>query len=483
MEKKVSTSLGIIVGKSKGGVASFLGIPYAKPPLGRLRFLPPEPYPPFQSPFSAFRYPKNPIQYPYDRKTQSEDCLGLNIFAPADEGKGKPVLFFLYGGSYATGGSRQIGLKFSHPFYDGKTFAKENGVIVVTCNYRLNVLGFLDLRKILPEATLSNGLRDIVFALRWVHDHIASFGGDPENITVYGQSAGASLSLALLSVKEANPLFRRVIAESPCVDAFFTPEEGMKTTEKWLAAEGNPTADDLYHMTSEELVEKNHVLETDLISKERVDCTICPIVDDTLLTASPRNTTPENRKPLLIGFNHDEANVFTFLLHGKVKLDNPDFLPQTLFSLSPEERKKAVSSLPGFPSEGTYAQLMTERMFLSPIVHLADSFSCSVPVYLYRYDYVSPILRKTRLDACHFIEIPLIWNNPITIGPLSFVSFDRKKAKALGKRIRKSWTAFARGESPREDWPRYDSVTRPVLVLNREDQVLEDPFDRLPYYR
>jgi para-nitrobenzyl esterase len=481
MEINVPTDLGTIIGKTKKGVSSFLGIPYAKAPFGKNRFLPPVKAEPFASPFKAFHYPKDPIQYPFDGSTQNEDCLALNIFRKENGTDRKPVLFFIYGGSYATGGSKQVGFKHSHPFYDGSTFVREQDVLVVTFNYRLNVLGFLDLRKVIPEATLNNGLRDTVMALTWVHDHIVAFGGDPTNITVYGQSAGASLSLALLSVKAANPLFQRVILESPCVDAFYTPEQAQRMSEEWLTLAGHPDSQQLETMTSKELVIHNHQLETNLIKNERVDCTICPVVDGDMLTAKPRDTLSCNKKPLLIGFNHDEANVFTFLLHGKVKLSNPDFLPQTLFNLTPEEQQKAISSLSGFPSERTYAQLMTERMFMSPIVHMADSFATDVPVYFYRYDYVSPLLKGLKLDTCHFIEIPLVWNNPITLGPLSFVSFDRKRAKSLGKRIRKAWCSFSKGSAPEADWPPYDN-TRPVRLFNKTDSLVQDPFSRLGLY-
>src|SRR6478609_2261090 len=208
----VRTKAGELRGTYENGIAVFRGVPYAAAPIGELRFSPPQPTPPWQGVRDATQDGPIPpqgrsrlahIMGDFERR-QSEDCLTLNIWTPAAYSKKRPVLVWIHGGAFASGAG-------SLPWYSGERFAANGDVVVVSINYRLGVLGFL----CLPGVSDGNlGLLDQVAALRFVRDNIAAFGGDPDNVTVVGQSAGASSIAFLMTMPQARGLFRRAIMQS-----------------------------------------------------------------------------------------------------------------------------------------------------------------------------------------------------------------------------------------------------------------------------
>ncbi|MDR1118852.1 MAG: carboxylesterase family protein, partial [Bifidobacteriaceae bacterium] len=212
----VTTALGAVRGFRDDGVDCYRGIPYARPPVGELRFQPPQPPALWEGvvqatefgPISLQDVDPLPMAVPGAESafyrpgtTTGEDCLSLNIWAPAGPGP-HPVLFWIHGGAFLCGSG-------SGEWIDGASFARR-GVMVVTINYRLGVLGWTDLRQVIPDA-VNLGLRDQIAALQWVHNHIAAFGGDPNRVTIAGESAGAMSTCALLACNEAEGLFARAI--------------------------------------------------------------------------------------------------------------------------------------------------------------------------------------------------------------------------------------------------------------------------------
>ena len=207
-----TTRLGTIVGKSENDIQSFQGIPYAKPPVGERRFRAPEPHGPWSGTLDATRLgnramqPENPVGPP-SAEAVSEDCLSVDIYTPAADGRARPVLFWIHGGAYYIGSGND---------HDGSVLAAQGDVVVVTVNYRLGVFGFLDLSKNDDDlaGSASNGLRDQILALTWVRDNIADYGGDPNNVTIFGVSSGGGSVNALLAAPSADGLYHRAIAHS-----------------------------------------------------------------------------------------------------------------------------------------------------------------------------------------------------------------------------------------------------------------------------
>jgi len=213
---KVDTRLGQVRGLDNGGSQAFLGIPFAAPPVGELRWRPPQPAGPWSGVLDATQYPQRSHQPPFPATLgsrvnpgeMSEDMLYLNVWTPGADGRRRPVLVYIHGGGFVTGSAND---------FDPTPFARRHDMVVVSMNYRLGIFGFIDLSRFGPEYTgsLSLGFQDQIAALRWIRHNIADYGGDPDNITISGVSAGAGSVLALMSAPTASGLFHRAAAFSP----------------------------------------------------------------------------------------------------------------------------------------------------------------------------------------------------------------------------------------------------------------------------
>ncbi|GAH00498.1 unnamed protein product, partial [marine sediment metagenome] len=210
---EIETKSGKVQGYIGEGLEIFKGIPFAEPPVGDLRFKAPVEKKSWNDVFDASSYGFCPFQGDSPIWTlwskpepESEDCLNLNVWTPATDGKMRPVMFWIYGGSFKTGSGIET-------MYDGSHLAKRGDVVIVTINYRLSSLGFLNV----PGSTVNVGLLDQVAALQWVQDNIKAFGGDPNNVTIFGESAGAMSVCMLSAMPAAKGLFNRVIAQSTAI--------------------------------------------------------------------------------------------------------------------------------------------------------------------------------------------------------------------------------------------------------------------------
>ena len=249
---------GTFVGTEEHGVASWLGIPYAKPPVGERRFKAPEYVDASDRVFEARYYGKGAfgsLGYPdCIQKLVSEDCLYLNIWVNADDKtEKKPVMVWIHGGAYVTGSGSEIS-------YSGANLVqKQSDIVMVNINYRLNMYGFMDFSSVPGGENFKtapcNGLLDQAMALRWVHENIAAFGGDPDNVTIFGQSAGGGSVSILPVMKEANRYFQKVIAQSGSTTLAFPVgcESAQGKTRALLEYTGCKTMDEIMALSEEEL--------------------------------------------------------------------------------------------------------------------------------------------------------------------------------------------------------------------------------------
>ena len=255
---------GTFAGKTEGDVSVFLGIPFAKPPIGELRWKRPMPVHPDDGVYEAYYNGKSPIQTEWETEQasyypQGEDCLYLNIWCSCScTDPKKPVMVFFHGGSYGWGGT-------ADPLYNGKNFvASHPDIILVTVGYRTGLMGFVDLSAVeggedFPDAP-NLGILDQIEALRWVKQNISGFSGNPDNITIFGESAGGGSVSLLPIIPEAKGLFRRVIAESGSVALTFSKEECADFTRRLLKESGARNMDDLMRMSEDELKRVNEAL-------------------------------------------------------------------------------------------------------------------------------------------------------------------------------------------------------------------------------
>ncbi|HJP24592.1 MAG TPA: carboxylesterase family protein, partial [Acidimicrobiales bacterium] len=307
---------GTLKGRHRKGVELFAGIPYAAPPTGDRRFRAPEPPEPWDGVRDARRFGPAAPQLPGTGLTSNfevrwdEDCLTLNVVTPGctvpDGGAGRPVYVWIHGGAYKHG-------QGATPWYDGTSFATRGDIVVVTINYRLGALGFCDLASHLGDdfATCGiNGTLDQLAALQWVQANIAAFGGDPERITIGGESAGAFSVCNLLAMEAADGLFHRAIAQSGACHHTFGPVDGREIAGEFLNQLGNPSADVLMALPVDDLLQAmERVSEESGQRTGRSQEPFYPVWGHDLLPRDPRDLMADGAGatvPLLTGTNEDE---------------------------------------------------------------------------------------------------------------------------------------------------------------------------------
>lgn len=502
----VSTRSGPVRGVVEGAVLTWRGVPYAAPPTGPRRFRRPEAPEPWTAPLEATAFGPSPVQPAIPqllggpgRTERSEDCLTLNVTRPAaDAGRPRPVLVWIYGGGFLYGASRA---------YDAAELAERADLVVVTLNYRVGAFGFLDLSRYATDAhpfDANNGLRDQVAALAWVQGNIAAFGGDPDQVTVFGESAGAISVCALMCVPAARGLFHRAIAESASPSATFDPEHArgwarefvrfLSVPEEDLDAAGNTAARDpaaegacdriarrLHDATVDELRAASERLSKDVDDHPEGTLAFAPVVDGEFLTDRPLEVFRRGaqlRVPLVIGTNANEGAVFAVL--ERLGLPSPlptreEGIERAFEMVDPGARDRVLSAYPDYPSLRSLAQVAGDVAFWYPSIQAADAHSSVAPTWVYRFDYVPRSFRLLGLRAAHGLEVPFVFGQAAADGGVLSRLPGRQEAARVSERVIGRWGAFAHGNAPGAHWPRYDARTRPALIIDRDDRVEHDP--------
>jgi len=435
---------GELIGTESDGVASFRGIPYAAPPVGALRWRAPQRPGAWKQPRSAADFGPSCLQAQPPRRLPAgsaaarldEDCLTLNVWTPAAHAKPLPVMVFIHGGSNLQGSGASI-------YYDGSTFAHD-GVILVTLNYRLGLLGFFahaSLTHASSSEPLANyGIMDQIAALEWVSRNIAAFGGDPHNVTVFGESAGALDALILMTAPRAAHLFHKAIVESaPIWGNWFSLAEAEKQGAEVATAMGlsgaNASVNEL------RAVAASHVLAVD------PSYVLGPVVDGKLLPRSPIEIFAHAQAldiPLIIGTNDNESS----LLGAAPIANNP------VTGLGPDvmQRLRVLYAEVAGNEDQVLRRAFRDARFAAPARWIASHSASGKPAYLYRFDYVLSLLRERRAGADHGSEIPFVFG---TLEPRFMNDADRSVTAALHG----CWVAFATSGTPAcagaPAWPAY----------------------------
>ncbi|TQJ30193.1 carboxylesterase/lipase family protein [Microbacterium sp. SLBN-146] len=454
-------------------VRVYRGIRFAEPPVGDLRWQAPVPLAGEPDPRNAFgpAAPQhlNPLIDLGAGATQSEDCLTLNVWSPesATSQHPLPVMVWVHGGAYAFGGARS-------PSYDGTLLAQDD-VVVVTINYRLGALGWLDL----PELGPSNlGLRDVLCALGWVREHIGDYGGDPSNVTVFGESAGGGIVTSLLTSPAAAGLFDAAIAESSPATTVSSRAMGAEVAERLLEALG-ATASDLRTVGTDRLVAAAAQVFVSVPTAHPGHLAWAPTIGDDLLSADPATILAAGKGlavPLLLGTNRDEAHAFA---HSKSPLlpVGPEGLAALFAEVRDAHPEDAIPDLP----HGRRADLeeATQASFRMPAVWIAEGHGETAPTHLYRFDHATPMLRVIGLGAAHATEVPYVFGT-FGVHPHdpTLKLGGHAEAIRISARVRARWTGFARNRSPEApgapEWPAYRRTTRSSLVIDVHDRVADD---------
>jgi para-nitrobenzyl esterase len=500
----VRTRSGRIEGGDKRGVEVYRGVPFAQPPVGALRFRAPEPPIPWQNVRRATDYgPSAPQIGPVNRfirtmigatgRTQSQDCLYLNVWTPKADGKRRPVMVWLHGGAFILGSG-------STPLYAGWRMARRGDVVVVTINYRLGVHGFLSGRSLArgaehPPENL--GIRDQIAALEWVRDNIDAFGGDPENVTIFGESAGGMSVGTLLGAPAARGLFHKAILQSGAAHNVWTAEQADRVTEAFVEALGRPeiTWDEITRLPVTELMGAQVRVSARLGLQGGV-LAWQPALDGDLLPTLPLQAVQAGNAaevPMLIGTNRDEWKLFMIGDPGARGMSNEDLSARIARALRacPDggetlrvEAANAYWHVHG-PSGGEPAErwsaFMSDRIFHYPAVRLADLHSARQPaVYAYSFDWTPPATAGL-VGACHGLEIPFVFGSLRAAWMRTWLGAS-PRAQRLCDRMQDAWIAFARSGDPGHErlphWPAYSELDRSTMVFDGECTLREDPHAR-----
>lgn len=502
-EATASTTSGRVRGRDSGSGLAFFGIPYAAPPTGARRFLPPAAAPGWTGTLDASSYgprapqlsrvsPGRAAVIPAETGPWDEDCLRLNVWTPALTGK-RPVLVWLHGGGFFAGSG-------SWSVTAGAALARQQDVTVVSVNHRLGLLGHLYLGDTLgPEYAASGnaGMLDLVAALGWIRDNIAAFGGDPQCVTIFGQSGGAGKVLALLTMPAARGLFHRAILQSgtsvqpdsgpglPRDDAAEVTEQVLKFLGLGAAGRGQ-----LLNEPAEHLLAAQADLMKNWTPGSRGGRSFRPVVDGLSLPRHPWDTLTAGESapvPVMIGSTLDETRIFLYestpafsadpagfdLAEGDLErrvaahLDDPAEAPAVLAHYR--------STHPEASGLGLYSAITSDFLRVGAAQHAERKLAGGGPTaYVYLFRWRSPLFGGA-LGASHTFELPFLFGT-MDIAPATAAGEGRA---GLAAALSGSWAHFARTGRPGTDltgpWPAYNRETRPTMIFDTETGVSADP--------
>ncbi|MFB2579775.1 carboxylesterase/lipase family protein [Herbiconiux sp. P15] len=470
-------------------VLSWKGIPFAAAPVGELRFRRPQPPEPWEGTRPATRFgPMAPQNVLKSMEVVpgvgiSEDCLSVNVWAPAGAERGsKPVMVWIHGGGYFQGSTAQR-------FYDGRNLASEGDVVVVTVNYRLGVIGFVDFSSLSSSFESNLGLRDQIAALRWVQENIAEFGGDPQNVTLFGESAGGACVLALMASPLTEGLFHRAIAQSAPVTSVYGRERAAAVATRYLGLVGVDPGEPhrLEELDPFTIVDAGSELVHEVSGEVPGTLALAPVHGDDVLPEYPLTVFQEGRAPripLIIGTNRDESSFFK-LMRSPLLPITPDAVTQMFLEIASDRpefegaAERITNAYPSYPRRSTPAEVSRDAGFRMPSIWLAEAHSRYAPTWMYRFDHATPLLRITGIGATHAAELAYVFGSFAPWGKdIVFRLGGRAEALAVSGRMQSRWIAFARDGVPEpegEPWPRYDEEHRSTLIFDREDVIEHDP--------
>ena len=462
MNLSIRTRHGIVTGGRAEGARHWLGVPYAKAE----RLGPPVAPDAWNGERSATQFGPECPQYfgsfasikKIDAREVHEHCLVLNVWRPdTDDTAPKPVMVWIHGGAFMAGTGNM---------YDGAELAARGDIVVVTINYRLGILGFVNLDEQIPS---NLGMRDQIAALEWVRDNIAAFGGDPSRVTIAGESAGSiSISMLMLCV-QAQSLFHAVILQSGAISLPHSLDTSRRIGRRYREVLGLEPFD----MERARKLDMRTLLVAQATVHDREPGSVpgAPWFDGELFPASLREalamTTP--KMPMLAGYNREEIRTFEIFRGPPIlpmrRADNVRLVRE---QLAPTDADRLLAAYAGTKSENR--ALATDLTFGMPTLNFAERHSRHSPTWFYRFDYTHPLI-----GAAHGVDLAFVWEFKGIAGFLMRGGFLTAKRRALADRMRAHWAYFVKHGRPLDDWPDYSPARRTVRLFGITDATADDP--------
>ncbi|MDX1562126.1 MAG: carboxylesterase family protein [Gammaproteobacteria bacterium] len=482
LTRDVATTAGRIRGVVyDGNIQAFYGVPYGASTAGANRFMPPVPPAAWSGVRETIQVTERSPQpeagpipeiHALHRANQmGEDCLHVNVFTPALDNRRRAVMVWLHGGGFWSGSGDWL-------LYDGTQLARSEDVVVVSVTHRLNAFGFLYLPEIggAKYADARNvGVRDIVLALDWVQNNIENFGGDPDRVTIFGQSGGGSKVSVLTAMPAAQGLYHRGIVMSGSLLEATDESTASEATERFIAESSARNIDELARMPWRQLRDE----------AERLQFRMGPTVDGATLPSHPYSPTApalSSSVPLLIGTTEYEANFFPFTPLDPI--DDAELLQRVSDEVgaSREDAARLIevyrAGRPGIDNVGLYQIVASDAGFNARAHAQAERKVAqgTAPVYRYYFTWKSPV-REGKLKSYHCIDIPFAFNNVDFSTAMTGAGNDRY---ALADRVSGAFASFAKSGNPNHDdvphWPEFDTATRSTMIFDIDTRVVDDPY-------
>jgi para-nitrobenzyl esterase len=475
----VKTMFGPVKGEREKSVFVFRGIRFAAPPVGPLRFRPPVPPSAWTEVRSALDFaPACPQLVEIDptennNSVMAEDCLAVNVWTPGADIKKRPVMVWIHGGGFIEGSARNT-------WYDGAKLAGFGDVVVVTLQYRMGALGFLDVSDLGGQDFAQSGnvgLLDQTAALKWVKENIAAFGGDPNNVTLFGQSAGAgSVGLSMV-MRAARGLFHKAIMESGTPKEVADKARAIEVSRAYMKIAGVTSIEGLQKLSVAQMLDAQRKLFETRFGYSAFR----PIIDGTVLNELPMQAIAAGRGtsvPILIGTNLDEIRLWPALYDLPLEQKAQSLLQKQLEGIVGSKAPQVIETYR--KADENYGDavihLLGDALIRLPSIRFAETNSHRQPTYMYLFTYRSTSTYKD-YGSCHGMELPFVFG---VINDLDVIVFTGRgtRREALMNQLQQAWINFARSGDPSQPglaWPRYDEQTRATMELGLTSRVVNDP--------
>lgn len=488
MEFTVKTQNGSLCGEQKDGFIQFLGVPFAKPPVGPLRFRKPQPPEPWEGVRQAKEYADYCVQ-PGKADTiarnakGSEDCLNLNIFTPACDRRKRPVVVWIHGGAYLTGTG-------SSPMKRGGKMCVDSDIVVVAVQYRLGAFGCVDFASLSGangRFDRNCGTWDQLAAVNWVIENISDFGGDPACITLLGESAGACSVMTLMTTPYLKGKIKRVILDSPAPFLMNSPENGYLAALDVAKHLGISEAEAyrIAEVSAEELTAAVNASEYNFVNHRPYLLPTAPVVDGDLLPEPPFDAVMHGAADgidMLIGTTRDEASIFATGDKNGIIPGTTRQMEKFFADHKAVDRQAIVRLYPGYPGKSAFREIGKEIFFHLPTLEIAYHMAGHGRVYLHHFDYVFPVFKMLDLGAVHCTNSALI-SGEEPVGVYKLLSlFSGRKGKLVSDRVHHYWCNFIAFGDPNGAgepyWPECGDE-RNTLFLDVKCHVEKAPFEHI----